>query len=360
MMKKYKWQLLISSVVTLLPMVFGLIFWNQLPASMTSHWGADGVADGTASKAFVVFGLPLLLLAINWLLLFVSLVVDKKNNQNEKMTRICYCIIPALSLMVHTMMYSIALGKEWDLVAVVPVFVGIMLLVIGNYMPKTTRNRTMGIKLPWTMSNDENWQKTHRLGGKLQFWGGLVVIASALLPVKAMIAVLVAVIAVLILVPVVYSYSIYRKHKAAGIKYESVFNTKGDKAGIWITAIMVPLILIGVAVLMFTGNIEIAYNETDFQIIASYSDDLTIKYDEIDVIEYRENFDIGSRYMGFNSARLSTGTYKNEEFDQYTLYAYTGGQGAVVLKKDDQILVIVAKTAAETKAIYDVLAAKIG
>lgn len=360
MIKKYKWQLLISSVVTLLPMVFGLIFWSQLPASMTSHWGADGVADGTASKAFVVFGFPLILLALNWLLLFASLVVDKKNNQNEKMVRICYSIIPALSLVVHTAIYSIALGKEWDFLAIIPVFVGSMLLIIGNYMPKTTRNRTMGIKLRWTMGNDENWNKTHRLGGKIYFWGGLAVIASVVLPVKAMIAVMIAVIAVSILVPTVYSYSIYRKHKAAGIKYEPVFNTKGDKAGIWITAIMVPLILIGVAVLMFTGNVEITYNETDFQIVASYADDLTVKYEDIDSVEYRESFDIGSRYMGFGSIRLSTGTFQNEEFGRYTLYAYTQGEGAVVLKKGDQTLVIVAKTVKETKAIYDTLIARIG
>lgn len=360
MIKKYKWQLLISSVVTLLPILFGVIFWEQLPASMTSHWGADGVADGTASKAFVVFGFPLLLLAINWLLLFVSLVVDKKNDQNEKMIRICYSIMPALSLVVHTAIYSIALGKEWDFLAIIPVFVGSMLLIIGNYMPKTTRNRTMGIKLRWTMGNDENWNKTHRLGGKIYFWGGLAVIASAVLPIKPMIAVLIAVIAVIVLVPTVYSYAIYRKHKSAGIEYEPVFNTKGDKAGIWITAIMVPLILIGVAVLMFTGNIEVTYGETNFKIVASYSDDLTVSYGDIDSVEYRESFDAGSREMGFGSPRLSMGTFQNDEFGRYTIYAYTQGEGAVVLKRGDKVLVIVAKTAAETKAIYDTLVAKIG
>ena len=359
MIKKYKWQLLISSVVILLPILFGVIFWNRLPVSMTSHWGADGVADGTASKTFVVFGLPLILLALNWLLLFLSLVVDKKNNQNEKMIRICYSIIPALSLVVHTAIYSVALGKEWDFIAIIPVFLGAMFLLIGNYMPKTTRNRTMGIKLHWTMGNDENWQKTHRLGGKIYFWSGLAVMASAILPVKLMIAVMIAIIAVSVIVPTVYSYSIYKKHKAEGVEYEPVFNTKTDKAAIRISAVMVPLILVGVAVLMFTGNIELTYHETDFQIVASYADDLTVKYDEIDSIEYRDRFDAGSRYMGFGSVRLSTGTFQNDEFGRYTLYAYTGGEGAVVLKRDGKILVIVGKTAEDTQAIYDTLSAKI-
>ena len=358
MMKKYKWQLVISSIVTLLPVLFGVAMWNQLPATMVSHWGADDVADGTASKAFVVFGFPLILLAMHWLALWASLVIDKKNDQNEKMIRICYSVVPALSLVMNAFLYSVALGKDWDLFALIPVLVGAMLLFIGNYMPKTTRNRTMGIKLHWTMGNDENWQKTHRLGGKIYFWGGLAVIASALLPVKIAIAVLIAVIAVSIIVPTVYSYSIYKKHKAEGIEYEPVFNQKSDKVALWITAIAVPLVLIGVTVLMFTGNVELTYNETDFQIVASYADDLTVKYDEIDSIEYRETFDAGSRYMGFGSAKLSMGTFQNDEFGRYTLYAYTRGKGAVVLKKGESVLVIVGKTAQETKAIYDTLAAK--
>ena len=123
---------------------------------------------------------------------------------------------------------------------------------------------------------------------------------------------------------------------------------------------MVPAILIGVSVLMVTGDIELHYNESDFQIVATYSDNLTVKYDEIESIEYRESFDAGSRYMGFGSVRLSMGTFQNEEFGRYTLYAYTQGEGAVVLKKDGKNLVIVAETAEETKAIYDILVAKIG
>ena len=155
------------------------------------------------------------------------------------------------------------------------------------------------------------------------------------------------------------SNSIYKKHKAAGIEYEPVFNKKSDKVAIWISAITVPLILVGVTVLMFTGNIEVTYGEKDFQIVASYTDDLTVSYEEVESIEYRESFDAGSRYMGFGSARLSTGTFQNDEFGRYTIYAYTRGKGAVVLKKGDDVLVLVGKTAEETKAIYDTLAAKI-
>lgn len=359
MIKNHKWSAIISSVVILLPMLFGLAVWKQLPDSMVSHWGADGVADGSASKAFMVFGMPLILLAIQWLMLLLEAALQKEKQQNQKIVSIMYGIIPAISLVVHVFIYSIALGKEWNLFALIPVLIGVLFMIIGNYLPKTTRNRTAGIKLHWTMGNDENWQKTHRLGGKIWFWSGLVIAASALLSVKYTVAVMIAVILVSVVVPTVYSYTIYKKHKAEGVEYEPVFDKKSDKVAIRITAVAVPLILVGVTVVMFTGNISVTYRESDFTIEASYMDDLTVRYGDVDSVEYRESFAIGTREMGFGSPRLSMGTFRNEEFGRYTIYAYTKGEGAVVLKNGDDVLVIVAKTAEETKAIYQTMSANI-
>lgn len=360
MIKNHKWKAIISSVVILLPMIFGLIVWNELPATMVSHFGADGVADGSASKAFVVFGMPLILLAVQWLMLFLQSFLQKQSKpQNNKIVGIMYTMIPITSLVVNASIYSIALDMEWNLFMLIPVFMGVLFMFIGNYMPKTTRNRTMGIKISWTLGNDENWNKTHRLGGKIYFWGGLVMMITALLPIKYSIAALIVMVLVSILVPVVYSYSIYKKHKAEGIEYEPVFNTKTDKAAIRITSITVPLVLVLVAVLMFTGDFAVTFGETEFQIEASYMDDLTVSYDDVDSVEYREDFNIGAREMGYGSVKLSMGTFRNDEFGRYTLYAYTQGQGAVVLKKEGKVLVIVAETQEETKAIYDTLVTKI-
>lgn len=359
MIKKHKWKAILASVVILLPILFGVAMWDRLPANMVSHWGADGVGDGTAPKAFVVFGVPLIFLALQWLMLLTEAFLQKQNQQNEKIIAITYGILPVMSLAVHVFIYSVALEKDWDLSALFPVLIGGLFLYIGNYLPKTTRNRTMGIKLRWTMGNDENWQKTHRLGGRLWFWGGLVILVSTLLPIQYAIAVMIVMILVSTLVPAVYSYRIYKKHKAQGIQYEPIFDQKSDKIAIWITAVVVPLILVSVTVLMFTGDIQVTFGEQDFQILAAYTDDLTVSYREIDTVAYRESFDAGSREMGFGSARLSTGTFKNEEFGRYTLYAYTNGEGAVVLKKGEKTLVIVGKNAEETKMIYETLKEKV-
>lgn len=360
MIKNHKWKALVSSVIILLPMVFGLILWDKLPANMTSHWGADGTADGQSSKGFMVFGLPLILLAIHWLMLLLESVLEKHQPpKNNKIVGIIFYVIPATSLVVNTISYSIALEKNWNVFAMIPVLVGVMFMVLGNYLPKTTRNRTMGIKLQWTMGNDENWQKTHRLGGKLWFWCGLIILLTALLPVKIVVVAMLVLIAICVLVPTIYSYTIYKAHRALGIEYEPIAKTKGGKIASRIVMVLVSLLLIGVAILMFTGDISVDFKEDSFEIEASYYNDLTVRYDTIDSVEYRDSLDVGTRKMGFGSARLSMGTFENDEFGRYTLYAYTNAESYVVLHHGDDVLVIGAKTPQETKVIYNSLIAKV-
>lgn len=359
MLKNNKKIAVITSVAALLPVLFGIIFWNKLPDTMLSHWGGDGVADGTAPKAFMVFGLPLIFLALHWLCI-LGMTLDKKNTQhNKKIVAIIFWLMPVFSCVVSGMMYSISLEMELNFFVILPAVIGLLFLVMGNYLPKTTRNRTMGIKLPWTIGNDENWQKTHRLGGRLWVVGGAIMIVSAFFPIEISIGVLVAVIAMSALIPTIYSYQLYKKHKAAGIEYEPVFNKKSDKAAKWITMIVLPIVLVFMAVLMFVGDVNVELGAESFTVSASFSETLTILYENIDSVEYREEFSIGQREMGFGSPTLSTGTFRNQEFGRYTLYAYTGGGGGVVLHKGEDILVIVLKTPEETKALYDALSAKI-
>lgn len=360
MIKNHKKKAIISSVVILLPILFGLAMWDKLPASMVSHWGGDGVADGTAPKGLMVFGMPLLLLAIHWLCLGVSSLDQKTRQQHNKLILIIYSLIPVLSILVNGVVYSQALELEMDLFKLLPLFLGALFVVLGNYMPKTIRNRHMGIKTRWTMGNDENWQKTHRLGGRLQVISGVLVLISALFPVKLTIGALIFAIVLSVGVPTVYSYLLYRKHCAEGVEYEPVFDKEQDKKALWISRIAVPAIIVGVAVLMAVGDMSVDFEADRFVVQATFSETLTIAYENVDSVEFRETFSAGSRYMGFGSPRLSTGVFQNGEFGRYTLYAYTSGEGAVVLKRGDDILVIVGKTLEDTRNIYETLAEKIG
>lgn len=357
MIKNHKFKAIISSVIILLPILFGIAIWDKLPEQMVSHWGVDGTADGVASKGFLVLGLPLILLAVHWLCLLVTSLDKKNNGQNKKIVALIYGIIPVISLVISGFTYAAALGKAEDAVALLPLLFGVMFMVMGNYMPKSTRNRTFGLKIKWTMGNDENWYKTHRLAGKLSVIGGVAVLVATPFSFMVAMAVMIGVVAMIVIVPMVYSYGIYKKHMAAGIAYEPVISSKAGKA---ITAVAVPLILAGVAVLMFVGDVSVSYGAESFQISATFSGSLTVEYDAVDSLEHREGFSAGNRVMGFGSARLSVGTFQNEEFGNYTLYGYTGDNGCVIVKQGENVLVIVGRTAEDTKGIYDALVEKCG
>lgn len=237
-----------------------------------------------------------------------------------------FWILPVVSLFTNGIMYRTAFGKEFDLAVFVPALLGVMFIFIGNYLPKVKQNRTLGIKISWTLNNEENWNKTHRFGGKVWVVGGLIMLFSVFLPLTAMVWIMVCVIAVMVIVPIVYSYYIYKQHQKEGIVYTTPPRSKAEKIAVKISAIIVPIILIGVAVLMFTGNIEVHCEDTSFTINATYWSDLEIDYSEVDTIEYRKDLDVGVRTNGFGSARLLMGIFQNDEFGSYTLYAYTGAK----------------------------------
>ena len=112
MLKKNWLKILISSLVTLSPIAFGLAVWNKLPETMSTHWGISGEADGFSSRTFAVLGLPLILLALNFICIVTSFF-DKKN-QGTKAHNMIYYIVPGISLFTNAMVYSTAFEKNWN------------------------------------------------------------------------------------------------------------------------------------------------------------------------------------------------------------------------------------------------------
>ena len=213
MIKKYWKTLVITSVIMLLPMVAGLFLWDQLPERIPTHWNAAGEVDGWSSKAFAVFGLPLIMLAAQWLCCLGTGADPKKANHSDKVVHLVLWIIPVLQIVLFAITYCVALGQPVQMDVVMPALIGLMFAIIGNYLPKCKQNYTIGIKLPWTLSSEENWNKTHRMAGRLWLICGIVLMLSGILSVvwKFSIWVLLAVMPVMVLVPVVYSYSLHRK-----------------------------------------------------------------------------------------------------------------------------------------------------
>ena len=116
-----------------------------------------------------------------------------------------------LSLIIQGSIYANALGFIKSGPTLVTTFLAIVFIVIGNYLPKIQRNPTVGIRIPWTLSDDKNWYKTHRMTGKLWVIGGLIILLESFIQV-ALPYVMGVVIAVMIVGPIVYSFILSRKN----------------------------------------------------------------------------------------------------------------------------------------------------
>ena len=212
MIKKNKGTLILTSIVLLIPILIGLILWNQLPEQIPSHWGIDGKVDGWSSKAFAVFSFPCLLLVLHWICVLASSADPGNKNYHPKMLRLVLWICPVISLVLNALVYTAALGYQLNIEIIMPLLVGLMFLIVGNLLPKCRQSYTMGIKLPWTLHNEENWNNTHRFGGKLWVIGGIVTMATAFL---GSFWILLGVLIVMVAAPTIYSYCLYRKQGKA-------------------------------------------------------------------------------------------------------------------------------------------------
>lgn len=208
MFKENKKTLFITCAVILLPIIAGLLLWDRLPDRIPTHWGMGGEVDGWSGKGFAVFTMPALMLGIQLLCFFVTASDPKRGNIRRKYLSMVLWIIPVLSVMTSCISYAVALGAQIRVEQVIPGFIGLMFVIIGNYMPKFQQSYTMGIRLPWTLSSEENWNRTHRFGGKIWALGGIGVLFCTLMGWGIA---SIVILAVVVIVPTVYSYALYRK-----------------------------------------------------------------------------------------------------------------------------------------------------
>ena len=213
MLKENKKTLIIASIVTLLPVLIGICFWSRLPDTIATHFGTNNQADGFSSKPVAVFGLPLLCLAVLWAGAVVTANDPRKQNISPKMFTLGLWIAPIVSLIAAAVMYPVNLGYAVDISYVGGLAMGLLLIIVGNYAPKARQNYTIGIKLPWTLANEENWNRTHRFAGYLWIVCGILLVGLSLFRVQQP-SLMIALIAVTVLLPFGYSFWL---HAAKGL-----------------------------------------------------------------------------------------------------------------------------------------------
>ena len=226
-----------------------------------------------------------------------------------------------------------------------------MYLVLGNYMPKCRPNSTVGIRVRWTASSDENWNATHRLAGPCYMACGFLMIPTSFLPEKAASACLIVLLVLGNAITMVYSYVFYKKQQRQGVTFQPRPKWEGklNKAALLAAAVIV----LAVAVLLFTGSVKVSFLDTAMQVDVTYYGSTTISYDDITDAELRSENVPGSRTWGLGSFRLLAGLFENEEFGSYTRMTYYRPGSAIVLKTaKGQTYVLSGKNPQQTQALY--------
>ena len=327
-MTKQKYNhLLFLFVGILLPIIFGLLTWDKLLSFLELESG-----NLTIYRIVIVFSLPNILLLIQVLLLmFKRKEISLKN----------YWIILLSILFVNGIIYKLAFGKGFDLLVIIPLLIGIIFIIVSSL----TSNKLV-IKTIWMKSNQNNYLNTINFSKKSYLIGGVLTIFFAIFPVELMIMGMMLSIVFSLTIPIIYSYCIYQKD----LKSSQISQLVTNKTSHVFIMIIIPLIMVITSICstlpFYTGRITIHYDDDSFKLNTSYYLQETVKYDDLDIFskyiryDLRFELDVGEKISGINSSKLQVGKYRNKEYGEYQLYAYTESYIYVVLNRDSIYLLI--------------------
>lgn len=215
-MMKWDRKDFLMMLIGLIPALVALINYNKLPEQMGTHFNAynevDGLMDRPAAIAMLLFlgvGVPLILK--------VARRVDPKSENYIKFEGVYNLLRWGMSffmLIIGMFLVMYNLGYDLNVQMVTGPLIGLLFMLLGNYMGKIRFNYTMGIRNPWTLANETVWRKTHRMAGPIWMAGGLILVVSVFLPGSWTLPLVLSAVAVVVLIPTAYSYWLHRNLKA--------------------------------------------------------------------------------------------------------------------------------------------------
>lgn len=209
----------VSVIIIMLAFLTGIYFYAHFPDRVIIHWNAAGQANGYSGKLFGAFFVPALIIVIYGLLTLLPWLDPKKERYSEFQTayQVIKTIIIVFMFGIFIITGLVNLGYPVNIALIMPLAVGALFMVMGNYLGKIKSNWFMGLRNPWTLSSENVWNKTHRFGGWLFMIYGLLLVFSAFLPRPNSLAVLIIGLIITIGGSTVYSYLQYREERRAKI-----------------------------------------------------------------------------------------------------------------------------------------------
>lgn len=217
MKQRRLFHVLFPYIIMAIPWIYLAIIWKDLPATIPVHFGISGEGDQFGPKQEIMIA-PAILTVVGILMYFILRNIYKIDPK-KKYSGTTSVVLAKLSVVILILlcgvclfiMYSTLKGRIQGM----PVFfcgMSLFLAYIGNLMHSIKPNYFAGFRVPWALENEDNWRQTHQLASKIWFWGGIALaIISLLLDVKSLIIVFISAIFIMTLIPVFYSYNLYRQ-----------------------------------------------------------------------------------------------------------------------------------------------------
>ncbi|MEC3964768.1 SdpI family protein [Flagellimonas halotolerans] len=201
--------------IVLLPFLYLTYVWKQLPSEVPLHWNIKGEVDRYGDRSELIL-IPILTSLLIYVIFLAAPYIDPKKQiqkMGKKYDTLKWIITTFMSVLALFIIYT-AKNQSIANPNYILLLCGILFIIFGNYFKTIKANYFIGIRTPWTLENESVWKETHKLGGKIWFAGGLLVILSSLIfNEQTNFIIFMTIIAVMVLVPVVYSYLLFRKQK---------------------------------------------------------------------------------------------------------------------------------------------------
>lgn len=201
-------------LVALLPLIYLLLIWTSLPETVPIHWNLEGAADRMGPKA-ALLSIPFLLPILTYIIFIAAPFIDPKKKlqqMGDKLVKLKFAITFIMSVLALYIIHSAKIGELNP--NFMTIIVGTLFAVLGNFFSTIKPNYFIGFRIAWTLNDDNNWKLTHRLAGRLWIFSGiLIIIGSFIISPENNPLFFLALTALMVIIPIIYSFTIYRESK---------------------------------------------------------------------------------------------------------------------------------------------------
>jgi len=200
-------------VIVSLPFIYLAYIWKELPKKVPMHWNIKGEIDRFGDKSELLL-IPIILPLLIYIIFLVVPKIDPKNKiskMGNKYQHIKILLTTFMSILALFIIYS-AKNQSFANPNYIVLLIGILYIILGNYFKTIKANYFIGIRTPWTLENETVWKETHKLGGKMWFSGGIIVVVSSMILDKQLNFTLFMIITgIITIIPIAYSYFKFKK-----------------------------------------------------------------------------------------------------------------------------------------------------